>query len=68
MQSNGTSEICSIEKDGKCLKTYLNPSTGDLSFKVRDQGQVLYSGESFTEARSIYEDRCHADPPGTESC
>jgi hypothetical protein len=58
MQSNGRSEICSIEKGEKCLRTYLIPSTGNIRFEVKDHNEILYSGESFEQAKNLYEQVC----------
>jgi hypothetical protein len=58
LESNGTSEVWSIEKGGKCLRTYLIPSTGNIRFEVKDHDEVLYSGESFEQAKNLYERVC----------
>jgi hypothetical protein len=58
LEANGTSEIWSIEKGEKCLRTYLIPSTGNIRFEVKDHDEVLYSGESFEQARNLYERVC----------
>ena len=58
LQPNGTSEICSIEKGGTCLRTYWIPSTGNIRFEVKDHDEILYSGDSFDQARNLYEQVC----------
>ena len=58
MQSDGTSEICSIKNGEKCLKTFLVPSTGDIGFEVKDHNEIIYKGESFERATTVYEDLC----------
>jgi hypothetical protein len=58
MQSDGTSEICSIESGKRCLKTFLTPSTGDIGFEVKDHDAIVYKGESFDQATTVYEGLC----------
>jgi hypothetical protein len=58
LEPDGTSEICSIQKGEKCLRTYLVPSTGNIRFEVKDHDETLYTGESFEQARNLYEQVC----------
>jgi hypothetical protein len=58
MQSVRRSEICSIEKGDKCLRTYLVPATGNIRFEVKDHDKILYNGESFEQAKNLYEHVC----------
>jgi hypothetical protein len=58
MQSNRRSEICSIEKGDKRLRTYLIPSTGNIRFEVKDHEKILYNGDSFQQAMNLYEQAC----------
>ena len=52
-----TSEI-SIKNGEKCFKTYLIPSTGNVGFEVRVRDNILYNGESFEQATTLYEGLC----------
>ena len=55
---DGTKEIYSIKNGKKCLKTYLIPSTGTMAFEVMDHDDILYNGESFEQATTVYEGLC----------
>jgi hypothetical protein len=56
--TSGRSQICSIEKGDKYLRTYLIPSTGNIRFEVKDHDKILYNGESFRQAMNLYEQVC----------
>jgi hypothetical protein len=46
-------------KEGKAiLKEYIIPATNRHLFEVKDQDQVLYHGESYRQARSLYQELC----------
>jgi hypothetical protein len=51
-------EVFSMTKNTKSLKTYLLPSNGNWTFEVKDRERVLYKGESFQKARTVYEELC----------
>jgi hypothetical protein len=51
-------EIFSMAKDTKTLKTYFIPSSGNWRYEVKDHEKVLYKGESFQKAQSVYEQVC----------
>jgi hypothetical protein len=51
-------EIFSMQKDTKTFKSYLFPSNGKRTFEVKDHERVVFKGESFQKARSVYEDLC----------
>ena len=55
---DGIREICSIINGKKSLKTYLISSAGNIAFEVRDHDEILYDGESFKEAATVYEGLC----------
>jgi hypothetical protein len=52
-----TSELL-IKNGKKWFKTYLNPSTGNMGFEVKDHDDILYNGESFEQATTLYEGLC----------
>ena len=52
-----TSEML-IKNGKKCFKTYLIPSTGNVGFEVRVHDNILYNGESFGRATTLYEGLC----------
>jgi len=52
-----TSELL-IKNGKKCFKTYLIPSTGNIGFEVKDHDNILYNGESFEQATTLYEGLC----------
>ncbi len=54
----GASEVFSMTKNTKSLKTYLISSDGHFSFEVKDHERVLYKGESFQKAQGVYEELC----------
>jgi hypothetical protein len=51
-------EVFSMTKNSKSLKTYLIPSSGNWRFEVKDHERILYKGESFQKARTVYEELC----------
>jgi hypothetical protein len=51
-------EVLSINKNTRSLKGLFNPCDGNLLFEVKVRDKKLYSGESFEEARMIYEKLC----------
>jgi len=46
-----------VLKEGKAsLREYVILSTNKHRFEVKSRGRVLYDGESYQEAKSLYED------------
>jgi hypothetical protein len=52
------SEVFSMTKNAKSLKTYFMPSNGNWSFEVKDREKILYAGDSFRKAQHVYEKLC----------
>lgn len=62
MEPRERKEICSISNGERCLKTYLIPSTGSIGFEVKNNDDLIYMGESFQQATTVYEGLCrHPD-------
>jgi hypothetical protein len=48
-------EVYSVSQDDKSLKMYLDPETQTYYFQVIGDGDILYTGESYDQAKTIYE-------------
>jgi hypothetical protein len=48
-------EIYSVQQDNKTLKMYFDPESQSYFFQVMDDGDILYTGESYDQAKNIYE-------------
>ena len=45
----------SVKNGRKCFRTYLIPCSGNIGFEVKDHDYILYVGESFEQATTLYE-------------
>ena len=54
-----TRELYTVKEGTKSLKEYVICSTNRHRFEVKDRDRILYEGESFQQARSLYEQLCH---------
>ncbi len=50
-----TKELYTIKNGTKSLTEYLIPSTNRHHFEVKEEDEVIYDGESFQNAKSLYE-------------
>ncbi len=55
---NGARELYTLKEGRAILKEYVIPATNRHLFEVKDQDQVLYQGESYRHARSLYQELC----------
>jgi hypothetical protein len=53
-----TRELYTLKKGTTTLKEYLTPSNNRHRFEVKDREKTLYDGESFQQAKSLYEQLC----------
>ena len=49
-------ELYTVKEGKASLKEYVFPSTNRHRFEVKNRGQVLYEGESYQQAKSLYEE------------
>jgi hypothetical protein len=54
-----TRELYTVKEGTKSLKEYVIRSTNRHRFEVKDRDRILYEGESFQQAKSLYEQLCH---------
>ncbi len=55
---NEAKELYTLQEGRAIMKEYVNPATNKHLFEVKDQDQVLYQGESFQRARTLYQGLC----------
>jgi hypothetical protein len=55
---DGTRELYTLKEGKTSLKEYVIPSTGKHRFEVKNRDEILYEGESYQYAKSLYEDLC----------
>jgi hypothetical protein len=48
-------EVYSVQQDDTTLKMYFDPDTEGYYFQVVGDGDILYTGESYDQAKTIYE-------------
>lgn len=51
-------ELYTLKDGTMSLTEYLVPSTNKHCFEVKDEDEVLYDGESFQNAKSLYDQLC----------
>jgi hypothetical protein len=50
-----TRELYTLKEGQMTLKEYLIPATGRHRFEVKNLNEILYEGESYQYAKSLYE-------------
>jgi hypothetical protein len=50
-------EIYTIEEGKVTLREYVIPATNKHRFEVKNGSQVVYEGESFQQAKSLYQEQ-----------
>jgi hypothetical protein len=55
---NGARELYTLKEGTAILKEYVIPATNRHLFEVKDEDQILYQGESYRHARSLYQELC----------
>ena len=53
-----TRELYTLKEGTKSLKEYVIRSTGKHRFEVTNRDRILYEGESYQHAKSLYEELC----------
>ncbi len=53
-----TRELYTLKEGTTSLKEYVIPSTGKHRFDVTKRNKLLYEGESYQHAKSLYEELC----------
>jgi len=53
-----TRELYTLKAGSKSLKEYLILANNKHRFEVADHDEILYEGESFQHAKSLYEELC----------
>jgi hypothetical protein len=53
-----TRELYTLKEGKMSLKEYLIPATGRHRFEVKNFEEVVYEGESYQYAKSLYEELC----------
>jgi hypothetical protein len=51
-------ELYTLKEGTATFKEYVIPSTNKHFFEVKKRGRVLYEGESYQHARSLYQELC----------
>jgi hypothetical protein len=49
-------EIYTVKEGKATLREYVIPATNRHRFEVKKRGQVVYEGESYQQAKSLYQD------------
>ena len=49
-------ELYTLQEGKATLREYVIPATNRHRFEVKSRGRVLYDGESYQEARALYEE------------
>jgi hypothetical protein len=49
-------ELYTLKEGTATLREYVIPATNRHRFEVKSRGRVLYDGESYQEARALYEE------------
>ena len=55
---NEARELYTLTEGKAILREYVMPTTNKHLFEVKDEDQILYQGESFSLARSLYQELC----------
>jgi hypothetical protein len=55
---NEAKELYTLKEGRAILKEYVIPATNKHLFEVKDEDQVLYQGESYRQAKSLYQELC----------
>jgi hypothetical protein len=53
-----TKELYTLKEGRAILKEYVIPATNKHVFEVKDEDQVLYQGESYRQAKALYQELC----------
>jgi hypothetical protein len=53
-----TRELYTLKEGTATFKEYVMPSTNKHFFEVKKRGRVLYEGESYRQAKSLYQELC----------
>jgi hypothetical protein len=49
-------DLYTLQEGKATLREYVIPATNRHRFEVKSRGRVLYDGESYQEARALYEE------------
>jgi hypothetical protein len=63
---DGTREIYTIEEGKASLREYVIPATNKHLFEVKSLGKTLYEGESYQQAKSLYQELIEKRPEPSE--
>ena len=53
-----TRELYTLKEGTTMFKEYVIPATNKHMFEVRKRGRILYEGESYRHAKSLYQELC----------
>ena len=53
-----TRELYTLKEGKTSLKEYLIPATGRHRFEVKNCDEIVYEGESYQYAKSLYDELC----------
>jgi hypothetical protein len=53
---NEAKELYTLKEGKAILKEYVIPATNRHLFEVKDEDQVLYQGESYRQAKALYQE------------
>jgi hypothetical protein len=51
-------ELYTLQTGTKTFKEYVIPATNRHRFEVKNRGRLVYEGESYRQAKSLYEELC----------
>ena len=55
---NEARELYTLTEGRAILKEYVMLATNRHLFEVKNEDQILYQGESFSQAKSLYQELC----------
>ncbi len=51
-------ELYTLKTGTKTFKEFVIPATNRHRFEVKNRGRLVYEGESYRQAKSLYEELC----------